>query len=103
MPLDERLRPPADVVPVFGLIIGVNRVRIYAGVATATEADRHRRRRRTDYPRPFGRSLNAETFISSLLGAHRTSAMIGIESCLGASFPDFGDELFRSARATGGN
>ncbi|MGR3629898.1 MAG: TRAP transporter large permease [Sulfitobacter sp.] len=83
MPLDERLRRLRMLLPVVGLIIGVIGS-IYAGVATATEAAAIGVAGALIIA-AFGRSLNAETFIASLLGATRTSAMIGL-ILLGAAF-----------------
>lgn len=83
MPLGERLRRLRMLLPVVGLIIGVIGS-IYAGVATATEAAAIGVAGALIIA-AFGRSLNAETFIASLLGATRTSAMIGL-ILLGAAF-----------------
>ena len=83
MPLAERLRRLRMLLPVVGLIFGVIGS-IYAGVATATEAAAIGVAGALIIA-AFGRSLNAETFISSLLGATRTSAMIGL-ILLGAAF-----------------
>lgn len=83
MPLGERLRRLRMLLPVVGLIIGVIGS-IYAGVATATEAAAIGVAGALIIA-AFGRSLNAETFVASLLGATRTSAMIGL-ILLGAAF-----------------
>ena len=83
MPLGERLRRLRMLLPVVGLIIGVIGS-IYAGVATATEAAAIGVAGALIIA-AFGRSLNRDSFIASLLGATRTSAMIGL-ILLGAAF-----------------
>jgi tripartite ATP-independent transporter DctM subunit len=83
MPLGERLRRLRMLLPVVGLIIGVIGS-IYAGVATATEAAAIGVAGALIIA-AFGRSLNVESFVASLLGATRTSAMIGL-ILLGAAF-----------------
>lgn len=79
----QRLARLRMLLPVVGLIIGVIGS-IYAGVATATEAAAIGVAGALIIA-AFGRSLNAKTFIDSLLGATRTSAMIGL-ILLGAAF-----------------
>jgi tripartite ATP-independent transporter DctM subunit len=79
----ERLRRLRMLLPVVGLIIGVIGS-IYAGIATATEAAAIGVAGALIIA-AFGGSLNSKTFIASLLGATRTSAMIGF-ILLGAAF-----------------
>ncbi|MEP3783308.1 MAG: TRAP transporter large permease subunit [Ascidiaceihabitans sp.] len=71
------------LLPVIGLIIGVIGS-IYAGVATATEAAAIGVAGALIIA-AFGRSLSLQSFTDSLLGATRTSAMIGL-ILLGAAF-----------------
>ncbi len=83
LPIAERLHRLRMLLPVVGLIIGVIGS-IYAGVATATEAAAIGVAGALIIA-AFGRSLNRDSFIASLLGATRTSAMIGL-ILLGAAF-----------------
>ena len=83
LPIAERLHRLRMLLPVVGLIIGVIGS-IYAGVATATEAAAIGVAGALIIA-AFGRSLNSDSFIASLLGATRTSAMIGL-ILLGAAF-----------------
>jgi len=79
----QRLARLRMLLPVVGLIIGVIGS-IYAGIATATEAAAIGVAGALIIA-AFGRSLSTKTFIDSLLGATRTSAMIGL-ILLGAAF-----------------
>ncbi|MEP2919226.1 TRAP transporter large permease subunit [Sulfitobacter sp.] len=79
----QRLARLRMLLPVVGLIIGVIGS-IYAGIATATEAAAIGVAGALLIA-AFGRSLSIKTFIDSLLGATRTSAMIGL-ILLGAAF-----------------
>ncbi|MEP1766013.1 MAG: TRAP transporter large permease subunit [Sulfitobacter sp.] len=79
----QRLARLRMLLPVVGLIIGVIGS-IYAGVATATEAAAIGVAGALIIA-SFGRSLSVQSFTASLLGATRTSAMIGL-ILLGAAF-----------------
>lgn len=79
----ERLRRLHLLLPVIGLIIGVIGS-IYAGIATATEAAAIGVAGALLIA-VIGGSLNAKTFVDSLFGATRTTAMIGL-ILLGAAF-----------------
>ena len=83
IPLGERLRRLRLLLPVVGLIIGVIGS-IYAGVATATEAAAIGVAGALLIAL-IGGTLNLSTFTASLMGATRTSAMIGL-ILLGAAF-----------------
>ncbi|AKO96344.1 TRAP transporter, DctM subunit [Marinovum algicola DG 898] len=83
IPLGERLRRLRLLLPVVGLIIGVIGS-IYAGVATATEAAAIGVAGALLIAL-IGGTLNLTTFTASLMGATRTSAMIGL-ILLGAAF-----------------
>ncbi|MBV7395885.1 TRAP transporter large permease [Mameliella sediminis] len=81
--LGERLGRLKLLLPVVGLIIGVIGS-IYAGIATATEAAAIGVAGALVIA-ALGGSLNMRTFVDSLFGATRTTAMIGL-ILLGAAF-----------------
>ncbi|PZX19839.1 tripartite ATP-independent transporter DctM subunit [Palleronia aestuarii] len=81
--LAEKLRRMRLLIPVIGLIVAVVGS-IYAGIATATEAAAVGVAGSLAIA-AIGRSLTWESFSAALLGATRTSAMIGF-LILGAAF-----------------
>lgn len=83
VPFGQRLLGLRLLLPVVGLIIGVIGS-IYAGVATATEAAAIGVAGALVIA-AFGGTLSRKTFLDSLYGATRTSAMIGL-ILLGAAF-----------------
>ncbi len=83
VPFAERLRRMRLLIPVVGLIFCVIGS-IYAGIATATEAAALGVLGSLIIA-AAGRSLSMATFIEALMGATRTSAMIGF-ILLGAAF-----------------
>jgi C4-dicarboxylate transporter DctM subunit len=83
VPMGERLRRLKLLLPVVGLIVAVIGS-IYAGVATATEAAAIGVLGALVIA-AVGQTLSFQTFTESLIGATRTSAMIGL-ILLGAAF-----------------